>query len=94
MMQDEAITLQHDKEKAEHVLKTLELPEEIERVTVEPGFDHDGDPAIRVKLWIRTGLEFDPVIAERLNQFSTSVQFALLDGALSAYPYTTLAQAA
>jgi len=83
-----------EKEKAEQIIAETPLMDGIERITVELGDDHTGDPAMWLVFHMRRDLEPDDQWLRRLNEYSGQLGLKIIDSGLTRFPYTRLRHAA
>jgi len=79
-----------EKAKAEEFVADTPMMEGIERVRVELGEDHTGDPAMWLVFSLRPDVKFDMEMAKRFNEYAAVIQTKILHGGLKRFPYTRL----
>lgn len=85
---------QIEKETAEQIIAATPLMNGVERITVELGDDHSGDPAMWLIFHLEAGLNADEPWLIRFNEFSGLLGQRMIDSGLTRFPYTRLRNAA
>jgi hypothetical protein len=85
---------QLEKEKAEQIIADTPLMDGVERISVELGDDHDGDPSMWLVFCMRHDLNADRQWLERFNEYSGRLGMRIIHSGLTRFPYTRLRRAA
>jgi hypothetical protein len=86
------IATEVDQQKVNDILARLVLPPEIVKVDAEFGPDNSGDPAVKLRFYLRAALVADKNEIARLSKYLYDVQTILLQADIGGFPYTLLEQ--
>jgi hypothetical protein len=85
---------QLEKEKAELIIADTPLMDGLERIQVELGDDHTGDPAMWLVFLMNPDVKPDDNWYDRFNEFSHQLGMRIIHSGLTRFPYTRLRPAA
>lgn len=85
---------QQEKAKAEALIAETPIFDGVDRIHVELGEDHDGDPSMWLVFHLRPGLNVDVSWIRAYNDYSTKLGLKLIHSGLARFPYTRLEPAA
>lgn len=87
-------TGEQEKAAAEAIIASLPRFDGVERVHIELGEDHSGDPSMWLVFHLRPDLDADDNWIASFSEYSTKLGLVLLRSGITRFPYTRLEPAA
>jgi hypothetical protein len=86
--------LERQLSEAKRTVAQVQLPPEVESLTISIGSDAAGEPSLWLQLHVKKEVQANREEVKRLTQFARDVQSTLINAGITLFPYTSLEQAA